>query len=295
MTVKIICDTSADLNLEGDKTLYNNYDVSWVPMHVIFGDKDYSELSNLKTSEFYEKLYESEVQPTTSQSTQHDLLKAYEDYGNKYEEIISMHLSSGISGAVSNAQFAKKVYEKSNPDGAKIFIYDSKTASSPFGLAVIKAAQLAKQGLSAQDIIKELDRWSEIDRTFFFTVADLKWLFRGGRLSKAKYYLGSILSKSPVITFIDGKLEVIKSVSGMDKTIDAMMDLHVKHHNVDYNELTLHFVEAEYKKETEIIAERILKNYPGMKMGKIFVMGGVIAAHTGPRTICTIVTKNFEY
>ena len=177
MTVKILCDTSADLNLPNDKTLYKEYDIEWVPMHVIFGTDDYRELVDLKTSDFYEKLQTSEEHPTTSQSTQHDLLKAYEKFGEKYDEIMSFHLSGEISGAVRNAQFAKRMYEKSNPDAAKIHIYDSRATSTPFGLMAIKAAQLAKKGLNAQEISKKIDDWRLNDESFYFSVADLKWLF----------------------------------------------------------------------------------------------------------------------
>ena len=295
MPVKIICDTSADLNLSGDKTLYSEYDIEFVPMHVIFGTDDYKELVEIKTSEFYEKLPTTEVHPSTSQSTQHDLLKAYEKFGDKYDEIISLHLSSKISGAYANAQFAKKMYTKSNPNGAKIHIYDSLTATTPFGLVVIKAAQLAKQGLKATEIIKQIDEYRVKDHVFLCTVGDLKWLFQGGRLSRIKYHLGSFLSKNPILTFIDGSIEVVKSGTGLDKTIDLMMELAIEELGEDLKDLTLHITQATFRKEAEDYAKKILENYPGLKMGKIFTIGGVIGAHTGPRTFGIIVTRNFEY
>ncbi|MHA2357650.1 MAG: DegV family protein, partial [Candidatus Heimdallarchaeaceae archaeon] len=151
MTVKIICDTSADLNLPGDKTIYKDYDIDWVSMQVMFGTDEYKELQTLKTSEFYKILPTAKHHPTTSQATQHDLLKKYEKFGEKYDEIISIHISSKISGAVANARMAKKMYEKSNPNGAKVFIYDSLSASLPLGLLTITAAQLAKKGLKASE------------------------------------------------------------------------------------------------------------------------------------------------
>jgi len=295
MPVKIICDTSADLNLPGDKTLYKEYDIDYVPMHVIFGTDDYKELVDIKTSEFYEKLPEAEELPSTSQSTQHDLLKAYEEFGDKYDEIISLHLSSKISGAVANAQFAKKMYIKTNPNGAKIHVYDSLTASAPFGLIVIKAAQLAKEGLDAKEIIKRIDEFRTKDYSYFFTVGDLKWLFRGGRLSRTKYYLGSILSKNPIITFIDGSLEVVKSGTGLDKTIEMIIEMEMEELNDDPKNLTLHFVQAAFQNETEEYAKKIIEQYPGLKLGKIFIIGGVIGSHAGPRTIIPILTRNFEY
>ena len=117
MTIKIICDTSADLNFPNDVTLYDKYDVQWVPMQIMFGVEEYKELETLKTSDFYEKLSKTTEHPTTSQSTQADLLKAYETYGDKYDQIISMHLSSDISGAVNNARMAKKMYDEVKKQG----------------------------------------------------------------------------------------------------------------------------------------------------------------------------------
>ena len=295
MVVKILCDTSADLNLQNNKSLYKEYDIEWIPMHVIFGTKDYRELVDIKTSEFYEKLQTTEEHPTTSQSTQHDLLKGYEKFGDKYDEIMSFHLSSEISGAVRNAQFAKKMYEKTNPDSAKIHIYDSRATSLPFGLMVIKAAQLAKEGLNAGEITKKIDNWRLNDESFHFTVADLKWLFQGGRLSRTKYYLGSLLSKNPILVFVDGSIEVLKSASGVDKAVEEIVDLQIAKLGNDANKLTLHAVQAAFEKETEEYLKISQERYPGLNIGKTFTIGGVIAAHTGPGTLCLVMTKNFEY
>ncbi len=296
MTVKIICDTSADLNLPNDKTLYEKYDISWVPMHVIFGTDDYKELLQLKTSEFYEKLYSTEGQPHTSQSTQHDLLVAYEKYGEKYDEIISFHLSSKISGAVANAQFAKKMYEKSNPDSAKVYIYDTLAGSSLMGLPVIKAAQLAKEGFNAEEIIAMIKQWQEKDIKLYFTVEDLKWLFEGGRLSRTKYYAAKIMSMSPIITFIDGNLEVVKSVTGYDKSIKTSLKMLMDYFgDVEAKDLTLHFLESDFREKAEEIAKNAKKQYPGLNIGEIFRIGGVIASHTGPQCLALMVTRNFEF
>ena len=76
MTVKIICDSSADLNLPKDKTLYEKYDIEWVPMQVMFGTDAYKEMVDISVSEYYKKLSKAEEHPTTSQSTQADLLAA---------------------------------------------------------------------------------------------------------------------------------------------------------------------------------------------------------------------------
>jgi DegV family protein with EDD domain len=295
MTVKIICDTSADLNLPNDATLYEKYDIEWVPMNVMFGTTEYKELVDLKPSGFYKLVHESTDHPTTSQSTQHDLLKAYEKYGSKYDEIMSIHISSELSGAYANARMAKKMYKNKNPDGAEIHVFDSKNASVPFGLVTIKAAQLAKQGLNAESIIEKLTHFIENDDVMFFTVKDIKWLFEGGRLSRAKYFLGKMLNVNPILTLIEGKIESAAKGSGLTKTLDLMLDMALEKLDRDVNNITLHFIEAETRTEVEEFISSIKVSYPSIKIGEIFTLGGTICAHTGPGTIVLVATRNFEY
>ena len=296
MTVKIICDTSADLNFPDDVTLYDKYDIQWVPMQVLFGTEEYKELENLKLSEFYAKLSQTTEHPTTSQSTQADLLRVYEIHAKNYDEIISIHLSSEISGAVANAKMAKKMYDRANPNGAKIIIYDSLAASLPFGVVVLKAVSLAKQGLNAEEIVEKLKKWQEKDVSFYFSVTDLRWLFDGGRLSRAKYYLGSLLSKNPILHFVNGKVEVLKSVTGFDKAVDTMVELLIEDlGESDLSKLTLHLTQAMFRSETEEYARKIKERYPELNIGEIFNIGAAISAHTGPGTICLVMTKDFEY
>ena len=295
MTVKIICDTSADLNLPNDTTLYEEYDIEWVPMNVMFGTTEYKELIDLKPSGFYQLVRESTEHPTTSQSTQHDLLTAYEKHGSKYDEIISIHISSALSGAYANANMAKKMYKRKNPDGAEIHVFDSKQASVPFGLIAIKASQLAKQGLNAEAIIEKLTYFFENDNEMYFTVKDIKWLFEGGRLSRAKYFLGKMLNVNPILTLIDGKIESVGKGSGLVKTLDTMLEMVLDKLDRDVDNITIHFIEAETRTEIEEFIGRLKEKYPSIKLGKIFTLGGTICSHTGPGTIVIIATRNFEY
>ena len=295
MTVKIICDTSADLNLPNDATLYEKYDIEWVPMNVMFGTTEYKELIDLKPSGFYNLVRESTEHPTTSQSTQHALLSAYEKHGSNYDEIISIHISSELSGAYANASMAKKMYKNRNPDGAEIHVFDSKQASVPFGLIVIKASQLAKQGLNAEAIIEKLTYFFENDDVMYFTVKDIKWLFEGGRLSRAKYVLGKMLNVNPILTLIDGKIESAGKGSGLVKTLDTMLEMALDNLDRDVDNITIHFVEAETRAEIEEFIGRMQETYPSIKVGEIFTLGGTICAHTGPGTIVVLATRNFEY
>jgi len=296
MTVKILCDTSADLNLPIDQTIYDKYNIGTFPMHVIFGTNDYRELIDIKTSEFKKKIYETDVHPTTSQPTQFDILTQFEKYGKEYDEIISFHISSKLSGSYTNAQIAKKMYEKSNKEHAKVYLVDSLLASSAFGLVVIKAAKLAEEGLSGQEIVDKINEWKKNNIFVYFTVENLEWLYRGGRLSKSKYYLGSMLNKKPVLTFVDGEIVSAKTVTGIEKTFDTIIDLAFKHFpKIEHERIMYNIIEFDYKDVVDDVIQRTKNKYPHAKEGKVFEMGGTIAAHTGPRTLGFIVTKDFEF
>ncbi len=295
MTVKIICDSSADLNLPKDKTLYEKYDVEWVPMQVMFGTEAYKEMVDISVSEFYKKLSHTKEHPTTSQSTQADLLAAYEKYSDKFDEIISIHLSGELSGAVANARMAKKMYDRKNKDGAKIHIYDTRFASSPFGVTVLKAAKLVKEGLNAEEIISKLEEWRTKNLSFYFTVSDLKWLYDGGRLSATKYRLGSLLKKKPILTFDDGKIVPYKSTKGLDKAVQAIFAKQLEDLQANPDEVTLHFGHAEFYNEVKAYAKKFKEQYPGLKIGETLTIGAAIGSHTGPGTIVMVMTKDFEY
>jgi len=296
MTVKILCDTSADLNQPNDQTIYDQYNIGTFPMHIIFGTEDYRELVDIKTSEFRKKIYETEVYPTTSQPTQFDILTQFENYGKEYDEIISFHISSKLSGSYSNAKIAKRMYEKSNNEHAKVYLVDSLLASSAFGIVVVKAAKMAEKGLSGQEIVDEVNKWKKNNIVVYFTVENLEWLYRGGRLSKTKYYLGSMLNKKPVLTFVDGEIVSAKTVSGIEKTFDTIIDLAFsRFQGVEQERLMFNLIEFDYKDVVENVIQKTKNKYPDAKEGKVFEMGGTIASHTGPKTLGFIVSKDFDF
>ncbi|MHA1686186.1 MAG: DegV family protein [Candidatus Heimdallarchaeaceae archaeon] len=296
MTVKILTDTAADLNLSGDRTLYDEYDVDYFPMHIIFGTDDYEELVDLKPSDFFQIIETSPHHPCTSQPSQFSMLNSYQKFGKEYDELISIHISSELSGSYKNAMFAKKMYEKSADNPAKVHIFDSKMASIPQGLQVIKAAKLAQKGLSADEIIAELEQFRDNDIQTFFTVEDLHWLFKGGRLSRTKYYVAKMMSLKPILTFYDGGLGVAKRVSNFEKATYLTFTMGLKHFKKDnIEDLTVHFVETIEPNVVKELANKIQQNHPKIKIGKMFVLGGTISAHVGPGTFATVITRNFEY
>ena len=87
----------------------------------------------------------------------------------------------------------------------------------------------------------------------------------------------------------------MKSTSGIDKAVDEIVEMGIADLGNETNKITIHTVQAAFEKETEEYLKKIKEQYPDITIGKTFTLGGVIAAHTGPGTICLIFTKDFEY
>ncbi len=296
MSIKIVSDTSADLNLPKDITLYDEFGITTFPMHIIFGDKDYRELVDIKTSDFYNLLETEEHHPTTSQPTQFDILECYQKFGKEYDEIISFHISSKLSGSYNNALIAKRMYEKSNSNAAKVYVVDSLAASSLQGLMAIKAVELVKQGYEGKEVFEKVREWRDKDAEITFTVKDINWLYKGGRLSKAKYFIGNMLNMKPVMTLIEGAIEAVKTVSGADNSIKHLIKLAYAHFdNTEESNFTVHVIESRYRDVAEQVMNKALEENKNLTEGRIFEMGGTIASHTGPGTLGFILTRDIDF
>ncbi|MHA1829405.1 MAG: DegV family protein [Candidatus Heimdallarchaeaceae archaeon] len=214
MTVKVFTDSAADI----PERYLKEYDLETVPTVIKFGDELFYEGRDLQLDEFYERFFNSKEYPQTANPTLQHQYEMYERLGKEADEVLNIVISSGISGSYNTAHVAKKNYERRVKDHAQVYIYDSTFASFGIGIIALKAAELAKEGKSAEEIILELDEYRKTIE-IGFTVADLVYLHRGGRLSKSKYWIARIADMKPVINFIEGKMEVIKTVRGHENAL----------------------------------------------------------------------------
>ena len=135
MSVKIITDSTADI----PKELIEELGIIVIPQYVIFGNKCYKDRIDISEDEFYDKLVNDHIQSTTSQPTVQDFLEIYNKIGDDVEGVVSIHISTCLSGTVNSAEQAKKLTSTKCP----IEIIDSKKISMALGIAVIAAARLA--------------------------------------------------------------------------------------------------------------------------------------------------------
>jgi len=215
MAVKIVTDSTADLP---DK-LVEELDITVVPVYLRFGDEVFRDRIDISEDDFYNRLSHDPVHPSTTQPTPQDFTSVYDKLSGDSNGIVSIHLTSKLSGTYNSAVQGEKTAKKECP----IEIIDTQTVSIAFGLIVVHAAKMAKSGMSMKQIV---DSTLKIipDVHVFILFDTLKYLAKGGRIGKAKALLGSVLNIKPMLTIRDGELVPIGKVRTRSQGIDRLMD-----------------------------------------------------------------------
>lgn len=208
--IGIVCDSTCDLGPQWLK----EHDVVMVPLRINFGDDQFLDWVDFTPESFYSKLAASDVLPKTSQPSPADFGAVYRALaGEGCDEIISVHLTSALSGTMESALMAAKMAP------VPVRAIDTKTVSMATGLAVIAAVEARDAGKDA-DGIEAAVRHVVDNCHIFFALDTLEYLVKGGRAGKAQGLAASVLNIKPVLTFNgDGIIEPYKKVKGTKKAI----------------------------------------------------------------------------
>ncbi len=226
--IKIMVDSSADLTKEQRQ----QYDIGLVPLLSVFGEKSYVIGEDLSNDKFYDMLKNSEKLPKTSQTPYADMYDILLKESQEHDTVIYLTLSSCASGQNHSAHLVREdILENGNSD-ADIIIFDTKSFSVIIGTTAIEAARLAKEGKSADEIIKfceeDISKWHPL-----LLVNDLTYLEKGGRMRKSTAMLGSLLDIKPVLTVKDGLIEMETKLRGKKKLAKKLCDLAAEHEEFD--------------------------------------------------------------
>ncbi|WP_078392233.1 DegV family protein [Shouchella patagoniensis] len=212
----IITDSTAYLDEEMQKKLM----IYTIPLSVNFADATYREGIDLTTDAFYDYLEQEEALPTTSQPAIGEFLTLLEELKEKgFTDIVSIHLSSKISGTLQTAISAGEMV-----DGITVFGFDSEISCSPQGFYVEAAARLALEGERGSTIIKHLKAMRKQVHAYFM-VNDLNHLRRGGRLNGAQAIVGSLLQIKPILHFDEGLIMPFEKVRTEKKALSRILDM----------------------------------------------------------------------
>ena len=271
MAFKIISDSSCDLDLKTIEEL--DLEILKIKSTDDKGEDIKEEMTN---KEIYKAMREGKFFKT-SQITYYEYLKKFEDLASKGTDFICITLSSGLSGTYANAYMAKKeIEEKYN---IKVEVIDSLAASVGFGQITYFAGLAAKNGASYEEVVSLIKFLVEKTK-HIFTVFDLKYLYEGGRVSRAKAKISSVLNILPILEVDDeGKLYVSEVVRGKNKSYKRMVEIISEKSKSDGSDRVFP-VYADDKEILEPLISKLEKeNYHKFLPLEI---GQTIAAHVGP-------------
>ena len=216
MAIRIVTDSTSDL----PPALAEQLGVTVVPINVVIDDVNYRDGIDLTADEFYQRLVAGPRLPTTSQPSVGTFQAAYQEILEQGDEIVSIHVSSKLSGTVNSAEQAKA----SLGDSVPIEVVDSHSASIAVTLKVLGAVDAARQSSSHREVADEVRR--DLSRTTaVFALDTLEYLQKGGRVGKAQAFVGSLLSVKPILTLVDGEVHPLERPRNHQRAMRRLIEL----------------------------------------------------------------------
>jgi DegV family protein with EDD domain len=280
MTVKIITDSSAGLPDSAVREL----DITVVPVPVFFGEESYLDGIDMTTEQFYQRLVEDKVHPTTSVPPPATFAGIYDDVAQKADEIAVITISHKLSAIPEVARQSLKLM-KQNP---RIEVLDSGWALMAQGLLVITAAQAAKNGAGLDEVIaltrKNMGR---VDIRIAFDT--LEYLRRGGRIGRATAFLGSMLKINPILCIKDGETYPVAREHSRSKALEHLYDFVASYANIE----ELAIADATTPDEADQLAGQLDFKFPKERIYRTKVTPAV-GTHVGPHVIAVAVLGDRE-
>jgi len=269
----IVLDSTADLP---DATArFPNWRV--VPLYVNFGDESLRDGVDIDPAQFYARLRESSVFPTTSQPTPADFLACYGELG-AYERIFSLHVSARVSGTFASAEAAAAELA----DG-RVRPVDTETASASIAMLALAIQRRLERGTSDEEIDALVDRYRR-ERGLFFTVDTLEFLQRGGRIGKAAAFAGTLLHVKPILSIEDGEVVPVKRVRGERKAFGELASA-LETETRDEPAFRLAVAHAAAPERAAELEALVRERRPHADLELVVALGAVIGAHAGPGTL----------
>lgn len=271
----LITDSTCDI----PRHLIEEYDITVVPLHVIWSDETYRDRVDLDPRDFYRRLTENSDYPTTSHPTPDGFLETYnEAVRNGADEIVVITLSSELSGAFEAASQAGAMTD------TPVHIFDSKETTMGLGWQVLAAARARATGTDPQTIIRAADETRQ--RVGVYVSLDtLEYLHKGGRIGGATRFIGSLLDLKPLV-YVDhdtGQVEAAGRVRTRKRGLNQLCERFFEAVGTN-GPLHVAVLHGDAPRDAERVAGRIEREYAPIEL-LIDITGPVLGVHTGPRAI----------
>ncbi|PMD69862.1 DegV family protein [Companilactobacillus nuruki] len=286
MKIAIVTDSTSYLPQE----IVDKYNITVVPIEVVFDTKTYREDIDITTSEFYDLLKKSPELPSTAQPSIGEMMNVYDKLAKEgYDTVISIHLASTISGFVNNLKSAAQTIDNIN-----VIVYDSQITVRLMGYLAQEAARMAQENKSADEIIERLNTLrASIGEAF--VVDDLKNLVKGGRLSNTSAVIGTVLNIKPLLEFDNDSHKIVAydKVRSMKKAkLKAEEKLSIAMENTTHP-LRLLVLDADDPEAGDKWAEELHEKYPDATLDRSY-FGPVIGVHLGKGALAIAWIRDFD-
>ncbi|TKD70987.1 DegV family protein [Pseudalkalibacillus hwajinpoensis] len=269
-TVAIVTDSTAYLSDD----MLSEYDISMIPLNVVFGNESFLEEKEIGVDDFFEKIRRENELPKTSQPSIGSFIETYEKLAKTHEEIITITLSSGISGTFQSAYSAGGMVE-----GVDVHVFDSEISCMVQGFYVLEAARMAQEGYSSDRILERLNEMKNQGMHAYFLVHDLSNLHRGGRLNAAQLVVGNLLQIKPVLTFEDKQIVPYEKIRTRKKALNKILSLFDESAK-DGAPIKATVIYANNKEEAVQLKSELEAKYSNVEI-ILSYFGPVIATHLG--------------
>lgn len=279
MNTRIIVDSTADLMPEFKSRVHT------VPLTVNFGDEEYIDGVTIDHKTFYEKLIESDVLPMTSQATPDAFIKEFEKAKEAGEAAVVITLASKFSGTYQSATIAADDYEN-------IYVVDSGSATMGSGILVELAFKLLDEGKNAEEIAAILEEQKK--KIIIVALVDtLEYLKKGGRISKAVTFAGGVLNIKPVLSVIDGEINMLGKARGSKMGNNLLVQEIDKAGGIDFSKPVL----LGYSGISDALLKKYIEDSRYIWEGNLdevryTTVGSVIGTHAGPGAVVVAFFKN---
>ena len=273
-----------DVAIVTDSTAYLPHDVierhgiRVVPLYIVFGgDRTVPEVAITDYPAFFEELRAAERLPTTSQPSVGDFTSVFEPLLADGKDVVSIHISGGLSGTPEAARQARDALARDGKGGERVEVVDSTTAAGGLGFMVLAAVKAASGGASAREVAEHVAE-ARNELKLWFVIDTLEFLRRGGRIGAASAWIGSTLRVKPILT-VENEMTPVERVRTSSRALERMVDYARQRHESGANAWSAQHINAPEMCGTLIERCGAVFGTPPQIVSEI---GPVLAAHTGP-------------
>jgi DegV family protein with EDD domain len=270
MSIAVLTDSTSDMTPAMQEAL----GVTIVPLYVNFQNRVLKDNLEIKTDEVFAGIKAGAAMPSTSQPTPADFMSAYEKLLQTHEKVLSIHISSKLSGTLASAELASRDF------GGRVVTFDSEVSSGNQSMMCERAVKMFKAGASLADVLMALERARKASN-LRFCVGSLDFLKKNGRIGGAQALIGGLLNIKPILHLVNGKIEAAGRARGSKAALDDVVN-NLRTYQAKHGRVRTAYIYTDKPEDVEPL--RKAGHEMGVEEFSVTQTGTVIASHVGPGT-----------